>query len=132
MKTFLDSGVLMCGWKGEPAARAAALTFMADDRRQFFTSAIVKLELLPKAHYHRQRQELDFYNSHFAQAGEAHLSLELEKKAGDLAQRYGLAAADALNVSAAILLEAAEFVTSELPGKPIFRVREIKVISLHQ
>ena len=42
----------------------------------------------------------------------------------------GLAAGDALNLASAIRQGADEFITSELPGKPMFRVPGIKVISL--
>ena len=48
-----------------------------------------------------------------------------------LAARYGLAGADALQVAAAIRHGAREFYTSERPGKPLFRVKELKVVSLH-
>ncbi len=48
-----------------------------------------------------------------------------------LAKKFGLAAGDALNLASAIRQGADEFITSELPGKPIFRVPGIQVISLH-
>jgi hypothetical protein len=36
-----------------------------------------------------------------------------------------------LNLASAIRQGADEFITSELPGKPMFRVSGIKIISLH-
>ena len=42
----------------------------------------------------------------------------------------GLAAGDALNLAVAIELGAAEFVTTETTGKAMFRVKQIRVISL--
>jgi len=129
MKTFLDSGVLLMAWKGAPADAIAAQTLMEDEQRQFVTSQMVKLELLPKPAFFRNDAETEFYQSHFDQATAA---APLNGDAAlDLAKRYGLAAADALNLQAAIDLEAAEFVTSELPGKPLFRVQEIRVTTLH-
>lgn len=90
---------------------------------------MVKLELLPKPAFFKQRDELEFYKLHFdATTAEAPLD---SAAAFALAQRHGLAAADALNLAASIQLGAEEFITSELPGKPMFRVREIKVITLH-
>jgi len=42
-----------------------------------------------------------------------------------------LAGPDALQIAAALRHQVQEFVTSELPGKPMFRVKELKVVSLH-
>jgi hypothetical protein len=48
-----------------------------------------------------------------------------------LAKRYGLSAGDSLNLAAVVRQGVGEFVASELPGKPIFRVEGIKVLSIH-
>ena len=48
-----------------------------------------------------------------------------------MAERYGLAAADAFNLASAIRMQADEFVTTERSGRPMFRVKEIKVVTLH-
>lgn len=45
--------------------------------------------------------------------------------------RYGLAGPDALQLSAALRQGVQEFYTSEKAGKPMFRVKEVKVVSLH-
>ena len=45
-------------------------------------------------------------------------------------ERHGLAAMDALHAAAALLLGADEFVTTEKPGKPIYRVDGFQVISI--
>ena len=47
------------------------------------------------------------------------------------AEKYGLAALDALHIAAALRSGAEEFYTSEKPGKSMFRVKELKIISLH-
>jgi predicted nucleic acid-binding protein len=132
LKTFLDSGVLLTAWRGGSSAEnEAALCLLADEEREFFSSDNVKLELLPKPAFEKRLVEVEFYNDHFNSA----LAMEpfgpdLGKQALALAKKYGLSAGDALNLSAAIRQGAQEFITSELPGKPIFRVTEIKVISL--
>jgi predicted nucleic acid-binding protein len=54
----------------------------------------------------------------------------LGKEAVELAKRYGLAAVDALHVAAAIRQGVQEFITSEFPGKPLFRVSGLTVTSL--
>ena len=131
MRTYLDSSVLLTAWK-RGQNHDKALSIMADEQRQFVTSQIVKLELLPKAKLERRASEVEFYQRHFRDA-ESHLTLsrELGIEAQALAERHGLAAVDALHLAAAVRLGADEFITSELPGKPLFRVTELKVISLH-
>lgn len=131
MRTFLDSSVLLSAWKrGE--LHEAAIAILEDDSREFVTCENVQLELLPKPTFERRQTEVEFYNEHFAAAaGCEPFSEALGKAAMALAKKHGLAAGDALNLAAAIRQGADEFVTSELPGKPIFRVHQIKITSLH-
>jgi len=131
LKTFLDSGVLLAAWRRTPLA-AVAMALLEDETREFYTAQMVRLELLPKARFEKNRSELAFYEMHFASSqGCEPLSEALGTAAGELAARYGLAGPDALQIAAAIRQGADEFYTSEKPGKPLFRVREIKIISLH-
>ena len=131
MRTFLDSGVLLAAWRGEVLA-GAALSLMADDARVFVTSQMVRLELLPKPRFEKRPREVQFYEAHFAEAASCEpLSEPLGQDAERLAARYGLSGADAQQVAAAIRQGAHEFYTSEKPGKPLFRVKELKVLSLH-
>jgi predicted nucleic acid-binding protein len=130
VKTFLDAGVLLTAWRGRDGETALAV--MEDPSRQFYTSQMVKLELLPKAAFFKQEAEIEFYQTHFRAAkGEEPLSRELGKKADEIARQYGLAAVDALHLAAAIRQGAEEFITAEKPGKPMFRVRGIHVKSIH-
>jgi len=130
LKTFLDSGVLLHAWRGE-ALSGVALQIMDDDTREFFTSQMVRLELLPKARFERRPREIAFYEAHFADCKASEpLSAELGLEAEKLATRHGLAGPDALQIAAAIRQGVEEFYTSEKPGKPMFRVKEIKVVSL--
>jgi len=129
--TYLDSGVLLAAWRNAEL-RPAALRVLEDIGRQFATSQLAKLELLPKPAFERRPVERAFYQAHF---NEASASQPLDEQLGDdaqrLAEKYGLAAVDALHIAAALRLGAEEFYTSEKPGKPMFRVKELKVISLH-
>jgi predicted nucleic acid-binding protein len=130
LKTFLDSGVLLHAWRGETLS-GAALRIIDDDTREFFTSQMVRLELLPKARFEKRPREAAFYESHFADCvGSQPLSQELGLEAEKLAVRHGLAGPDALQITAAIRQGVEEFYTSEKPGKPMFRVNEIRIISL--
>ena len=104
---------------------------MAHDGRKFFTCENVKLEVLSKPAFEKRQSEVDFYNVYFKAATIEPFSAELGDAALALAKKYGLAAGDALNLASAIRQGADEFITSELPGKPMFRVSGIKIISLH-
>jgi len=130
VKTFLDSGVLLTAWRGKEAE--AALAVMEDSQREFYTSQLVKLELLPKPTFFKQAAEIEFYQTHFrAVKAEEPLTRQLGEKADELARQHGIAAVDALHLAAAIRQGAAEFITAEKPGKPIFRVSGITVKSIH-
>lgn len=130
MRTFLDSGVLLHAWRGETLS-GAAMQIIDDDTREFFTSQMVRLELLPKARFEKRPKEVAFYEAHFADCvGSQPLSEDLGLEAEKLAVRHGLAGPDALQLAAAIRQGVEEFYTSEKPGKPMFRVKEIKVVSL--
>jgi hypothetical protein len=129
-RTFLDSGVLLTAWRGKDFCEQA-LAVMEDESREFCTAQLVKLELLPKPAFFRQKLETEFYGTFFAQVKhEEPLSATLGNEAMALASAHGIAAADALNLCAALRLGAEEFITSEKPGKPMFSVSGIRVISL--
>ena len=63
-KTFLDSGVLISAWQGDPARQIKALTILSDPQREFVCSPFVRLELIPKATYYRNQHELKFYSEY--------------------------------------------------------------------
>ena len=131
MVTYLDSGVLLAAWRSAEL-RPVALRVLEDPSRQFASSQLAKLELLPKPVFEKRPIETAFYRAHFQEAiAMQPLDEELGQEAQRLAERYGLAAVDALHLSAALRSGAQEFYTSEKPGKPMFRVKELKVISLH-
>ncbi len=119
-------------WRGNSPASAAAKRILADESREFVTCENVRLELLPKPTFERRFSELQFYNRHFSETSACEpFSEALGTAALALGKKHGLSAGDALNLASAIRLGTDEFITSELPGKPMFRVSEIKVISLH-
>ena len=130
-KTFLDSGVLLTAWRGKECADQA-LSVLEDATREFVSSQMVRLELLPKPKFFKQSLEVEFYETHLVRVVvEEPLSCDLGDEAMALASTHGVAAADAINVRSAIRLGAEEFITSQKPGKPVFRVPGIKIVSLH-
>lgn len=66
MKTFIDAGVLITAWRGQAAERLRALTILNDPHGEFVSSPFVQLEVLPKAQYYQQRDEVEFYEAFFA------------------------------------------------------------------
>lgn len=122
--------MLLHAWRGESLS-TVALQLMDDDTCQFCSSQMTRLELMPKPTFEKRKTEVEFYHTHFADCESIHpLSEELGGNAEKLASRYGLTGSDALQIAAAIAQGAKEFYTSEKPGKPMFRVKELKVISL--
>ncbi len=79
----------------------------------FFSSIIVKLEVLPKAVYNRFWEEERFYESFFENDVEFWVGFneEMVELAHQRARKFGLGAMDALHVAAAIFAEADDFIT---------------------
>ncbi len=104
---------------------------MGDPRREFAASTYLRLEVLPKAIYHRQYHESEFYqaffNSVYCWADDLNVIID---EAHRQAETFGLAAMDAIHVAAAISIRADELITTEKPSKPMHRVTGVKVTSI--
>jgi predicted nucleic acid-binding protein len=130
-RTFLDSGVLIAAARANTERSTKALQILTDSHREFASSPFIQLETQPKAIYNQQQLEAEFYETFFN--GVTHWALDLAKithNARQLAQTYGLAGMDALHIAAALSINADEFVTTEKPTKPMYRVKEILVVSI--
>lgn len=129
--TYIDSGVLLSATDGVGRIAEKALEVLGDSNRQFASSEFVKLEVIPKAIYHKQTEEVQFYEEFFSAV--SFWTNDLEKvmqDAYDIGCKYGLAAMDALHIAAALSLNVEEFITTEKPTKPMFRVSGIQIISI--
>jgi len=129
--TYIDSGVLLSATEGVGRIAEKALEVLGDSNRQFASSEFVKLEVIPKAIYHKQAEEVQFYEEFFSAV--SYWANDLEKvfqDAYNIGCKYGLAAMDALHIAAALSLDAEEFITTEKPTKPMFRVSGIRLISI--
>jgi predicted nucleic acid-binding protein len=130
--TFVDSGVLIAGFRGTHAASAAAMAILGDPNRQFVSSDFVRLEVLPKPEFLKRHAETAFYQAFFDVTHLWVLSTPvLIRRALELASAHGLAAMDALHVAAAQFANVDELVTTEQPSKPMFRVSSPHVLSIH-
>ena len=133
MKTFIDSNVLIAAATGFSKISASAFTILNDPTREFVSSPFVRLETIPKAAFHRNQLEIEFYESYFAAVSSwiddyARLISEAE----NAGKKFGLNMGDALHIAAALLAQADEFVTAERPTSPLKNVVGVNVISIYQ
>ncbi len=130
-RTYVDAGVLIAVGQADPLAARRAVRVLENPDRTFVASVFLRLEVLPKALYHRNQSEIAFYETFFARV--LHWAEPLDHVTA-LAERvaagHGLNALDALHVAAATLLGAEELVTTEGSRKPIHRVTSVKVVTL--
>jgi predicted nucleic acid-binding protein len=129
--TFIDSGVLVTAARGLGEDSEKALSILEDSNREFASSEFIKMEVIPKAIYNRKTAEAEFYELFFSAV--TYWANDIEKviqHAHNIGCQYGLAAMDALHIAAANSIGAEEFITTEKPTKPMFRVSSIKLISI--
>jgi predicted nucleic acid-binding protein len=132
IRTFIDSGVLISGARGEANLAKKALQILGDDKREFVSSVFLKMEVLPKAIFNQQNDEIEFYTTYFDSVSYWATDInEIINLAYQESSKFGLGAMDALHIAAANLMNATEFITSEKPQKSIHRTKTIQVISIH-
>jgi hypothetical protein len=131
-RTFVDAGVLIAAARGQGSLAERALAILEDFGREFAASGFLRLEVLPKAIYHGNQKEARFYREFFTTIVDhwAHDVDGLLRDAYIVASEVGLAAMDALHVAAAAALNCDELITTEKPGRPIYRNRSVRVVSL--
>jgi predicted nucleic acid-binding protein len=133
MKTFVDAGVLITAWRGQTPERLRSLTVLNDSRRTSVSSPFVQLEVRPKAEYHKNKVELEFYETFFA--GVNHWVTDcnqITSEAELVAEKFGLKALDALHIAAALLANADEFITAKRPTSPFSRVTDISLVTVRR
>lgn len=132
-RTFLDAGVLIAAARGTGVIAVRAHAILDDPERVFVTSDYLRMEVLPKALYYRQSQEVLLYERFFSGAVQiVPASASLMMQAYTEACTFGLAALDAFHVAAAKFSGSEELITTERPTTPLFRVAGmvIKTITL--
>lgn len=136
MRTFIDSGVLITAARGNLTEPTKQMTLKAwevldDENRCFVSTIYVKMEVLPKATYFGNQEEVDFYNDYFANVHEWVSSDEnLLQLAFQNASNYGLSCIDALHTTAAFLAGIDEFITTEKITSTIHRATFINIVSI--
>lgn len=129
-RTYLDSSVLLAAIARKDEVGLRALEILDDPARRFVLSDAVRLEILPKAVFEKQYEEVEFYETVFSKSEERKWCIDTLQRAFDVAKRYGIAAMDAIHVATALDAGVDEFVTAEKPTKPMFRVVELRVQSI--
>lgn len=131
-RTFVDAGVLVDAARGRAPQAEVALRVLEDPTREFIASPFLRLELLPKAVYHRNSVEVRFYSRYLRSARFWADDLPaILKTATREANRSGLNALDALHVAAAHLMGADELITTEKPHRPLHRNRLVRTVWLY-
>jgi predicted nucleic acid-binding protein len=129
-RTFLDAGILIAAVRGQEREAVRALAILEDPERNFLTSDFLRMEVLPKAIYYQRPAEVALYERYFARAQSIPVSAALVAQAYTEACAFGLAALDALHLTFAKAGGAEEFITTEHPTQPLFRVTGIVITPL--
>jgi predicted nucleic acid-binding protein len=131
-RTYIDSGVLISALRAPKDVADRALSFLNDPLRDYVTSDYVKIELLPKCRYHKNKDEEQFYEEFFERSTiYVPSSDELLAFAIDEGGKTGISGMDAIHVACAVLAEAKELITAEKAAKPIHRANGVTVISVN-
>jgi predicted nucleic acid-binding protein len=126
-RTFLDAGILIAAVRGQKEEATRALAILEDPERSFLTSVFLRMEVLPKAIYYQRPAEVALYERYFARAQSISVTEALVAQAHAEACAFGLAALDALHLTFAKAGGAEEFITTENPTQPLFRVTGIAI-----
>ncbi|MBU2802685.1 MAG: PIN domain-containing protein [Acidithiobacillus caldus] len=129
-RVYIDTCLLIAAFKGDGEIGRRALGVLDDPECALVVSDLVRLEALPKARYHKQQQEVAFYEAVFAQAENVAWDNGALRKAQRIAENHGVAAMDAIHVAHAIAAGVDEFISAEKPTKPMFRVQNIPMRSI--
>jgi len=131
-RTYIDANVLIAAFQGDEDTSRRAWIVLDDPERGLVVSDYLRLEVLPKPMFHRRQEEIEFMQTVLESAAEdVPSSKELTRQALDLAARYDMAPMDSLHVGAAVIARVDELVTLEKQTRPMLRVKEIRVTSLH-
>lgn len=130
-RTFVDSSNLIAAWRGNLNLLIKALTILSDAQREFISSPFVRLEVRPKAVFHKNQTETAFYDAFFMSVTKwIDPNKKLKVAAESVGEMFGLNSMDALHIAAALLSQADEFVTAERPTSPFSRVHRLNIVSI--
>ena len=129
--TYLDTNCLIAFADAEPMRQQKVMRLLRDSNRVFMCSPYTSLETLPLALHYRKPARAGIFRWYLSRC--AFISdnyLLIMNEAHRQAEKYGIVGIDACHIAAAVVGQADEFYSFEKPTKPMFRSKEIKVISL--
>ena len=93
--------------------------------------AFLRLEVRPKAIFHKNQPEIAFYDAFFASVTRwINPYKKLMVEAENVGESFGLNGIDALHIAAALLSRSDEFITAERPTSPFSRVQGLRIVSI--
>jgi predicted nucleic acid-binding protein len=129
--TYLDTNCLIALADLEPGRHHKVLALLQDEKRAFIYSQFLTLETLSLALHYRKPNRARIFRRYLNLCQYRSNTLaEIMNEAERQSATYGIVGLDACHIAAAIVGLAREFYTFEKPTKPMFRSKEIKVISL--
>jgi hypothetical protein len=116
---------------GRGAQAEVAVALLRDSKRVFLSCPYLDLELLPQVILNGRHQQQRFLETYLAGTQRAEDLGAIFRTAFREASRSAVSGIDALHVAAAYPLKADEFITTERPGKAIYRNRLVPVLNFH-
>ena len=130
VRTFIDAGVVITAFDTRSSAAGRALDIITDPDREIVISSFLELELLPSAMEIGDLRQVNLLQNFFDMADYRVKADEafVQQAVAEAAQIRGIQALDALHLTAAKVAGADEFITTERPTKPLYKVRGIRVV----
>lgn len=129
--TYLDTNCLIALADAEPQRKQKVFDLLNDPQRVFVYSSFFTLETLSLAIHYKNKKRQQVFRVYINLC--AHFSNNLPaimNEAYRQSERYGIVGIDACHIAAAVVVLAEEFYTFEKPTRPMFRTKDLKVISL--
>jgi hypothetical protein len=129
-RTYLDTGVLIEAAAGKGPKAGAAPAVPRDPTRAFLSCPFLELELLPQTILNRNRLQQRFLETYLSGTDGTEELAAIRKLAFRETTRSPVGGMDALHVVAAHSLRADAFITTQKPGKAIYRNSLVPVVFL--
>ena len=127
-RTYVDAGVLMTAARGNAELSGGAIEVLCDTTREFVSSSVVRLEVLPGA---QSASETEFYEAYFRQVSIwATLDSHLVATAVEEARCSGVTPLEAVHLVLAASTGCDELVTADEDGSAIFGSQRILVVGI--
>jgi predicted nucleic acid-binding protein len=127
-RTYVDAGVLVTAARGSASLSEPAIRVLCDPEREFVSSLLVRLEVLPRA---LNDSELEFYETYFQQVAIwAPFDTYLLTAAIEEAQSSGVSPLEAIHLVLATATGCQELVTADKPDAPIYATKRLPVVGL--